>query len=140
MTWQRGPRPIPDPYVVALAIIDAAVTAAAADADINGLIACRTMPATRPAKVVQVRIDGGDVTTQGLVAVSTVSFRVWAATDAKAGYIARFVHGALLNPATSVGGVKVSSVASVLLPIDVVDPLDPDTTTYFGRVALGLRS
>ena len=69
-----------------------------------------------------------------------MSFRVWATTDVQAGKIARFVHGALLNPAASDGGVKVSSAASVLLPIDVVDPLDPDTTTYFGRVALGLRS
>lgn len=138
MTWQRGPREFPDPYLAVLAILDAAI-AASGDADIVGTVAVRTMPASRPDKVVQVRLDGGSTATQGLVDAVLVTYRTWHTTPGKAAELAAFCRSALLNAPATAGGATISRVVDVLRPIDVPDPEDESVTTYFGRVELHLR-
>jgi hypothetical protein len=135
-TWQRGPRDFVDPYVVALAIIDAAV-AASVDADLTGTPAVRELPATMPSKIVQVRIDGG--TSRGVVDVPRVSYRVWHTTPGKRAKLAALVRGAFLNPPLVAGGAKVSRCVELLRPTDIPDPEDSSVSTYFGRVELDLR-
>lgn len=139
MSWQRGPRAFPDPYTVSLAILRAAV-AASADPDVTGTSVVRTLPTPRPAKLVQLRRDGGASALNDLADAPLITYRVWHTSETKAQALAQFVRASFLNSPYVSGGVDVVRVEDVAGPLDVTDPADPDVTTFFGRVQLWLRS
>ena len=136
MSWQRGPRTFADPYTVSLAVVRNAI-AASADPIVTGTVAVRRMPPARPAKVVQLRRDGGAAVVDALVDAVLLTYRVWHPDDPEA--LASFVRGALLNAPQIAGGAQVKRVEDVMAPIDVPDPDDDTVTTYFGRVELWTR-
>ena len=138
MSWQRGPREFVDPYEVTLALLRDAV-ADSEDSDVTGTTVVRTLPKVRPTKVVQIRRDGGRTVGGGFIDASVMTYRVWHTTPAKAQALAQFIRSAFLNAPPSVDGATVVEVVDVLGPIDVVDPDDQATITYFGRVELWLR-